>query len=226
MAGCDQFEIEIERRLHGALGEAEGARLATHLSTCARCRAFEATARATEAGMRGAADEAVRGIDWGLVDRAIAAWRLRSIAGVGAWLVLAAVTAGQAWRHRGEPGMAATALLVPGLLLLGFGGFLAFDAVRRGRAARLAPGAALLEALRDELAWRRRVVRRVLAIFPLLTLFFAWQALTVDAPGRRPVLAAAAAVCVVTWLAVWFVKRPRLAREQAALDGASGTPGA
>jgi predicted anti-sigma-YlaC factor YlaD len=50
--GCDEFEVHIEKRLHGALGETEQERLEAHLVGCEACQAYLGAARGAEAGMR------------------------------------------------------------------------------------------------------------------------------------------------------------------------------
>jgi hypothetical protein len=224
MTGCDQFEIETEKRRHGALGVAESRALEAHLSTCERCRAYEAAARRTEAVMRSEAVAVVGEVDWGQVDRAIQAWRRRSTVVLGTWAVLGVLLAAQAWRHAGEPGPAEHASLVAGLFLAALGLRFIVDVVRRKRVAAMARGPLLIDLLRTDLRERRRAIRASLLLFPWLTAFFTWQALADSDAGRRPLLGAAAAISVVAGLAIWFVKRPRLAREQAALDGASERP--
>jgi hypothetical protein len=219
MKGCDHFEIETEKRRHGALGEAESRALQAHLSTCERCRAYEATARRTEAVMRSEAEAVAGVVDWDKVDRAITAWRRRSTVVLGTWAVLGLVLAAQAWRHHGEPGPAEHASLVAGLFLAALGVRFSVDVIRRRRVASMARGPQLLDLLRIDLRERRKAIWASLVLFPLLTAFFLWEALASSDAGRRPLFSVSALICVATWLAVWFVKRPRLAREQAALDG-------
>jgi hypothetical protein len=38
MSACDEFEVAVEMRRHGALGAPEAARLEEHLRACAACR--------------------------------------------------------------------------------------------------------------------------------------------------------------------------------------------
>ena len=71
MAGCEDFEIAIEKRLHGALGDPERRPLEEHLAHCERCRAYEAAARGAEAGMGAEAKAAIAEVDWGRVERGI-----------------------------------------------------------------------------------------------------------------------------------------------------------
>jgi hypothetical protein len=227
MTGCDHFEIETEMLRHQALGEAESRALEVHLSTCERCRAYEAMARRTEAVMRSEAEAVASDVDWGQVDRAIEAWRRRSTVMLGTWAVLVLVLAAQAWRRLVEKGPAEPASLVVAVLLLAIFAFrLVVDVARLRRVAAMARGPRLLDALRADLRERRRAIRVSLVLFPLATAWFAWQALGGADPGRRPLLGAGAIILLGAWLSIWFVKRPRLSREQAVLDGAVERPGA
>lgn len=61
---CEETEVALERRLHGALHPEEEPALAAHLSGCPACRAYERTGRDAEVAMRAVAAEAVRGMDW------------------------------------------------------------------------------------------------------------------------------------------------------------------
>lgn len=59
---CDEFEVQIEMRLHGALPVADA--LEAHLATCASCRAFEDLAKRTEQTMTATVTEEAQQIDW------------------------------------------------------------------------------------------------------------------------------------------------------------------
>ena len=96
MAGCQDFEIAVEKRLHGALGEPEQAPLEEHLARCERCRSYQDAARGAEAGMRSEASAAAAGMDWERVERGIRGGvpaSLRDGAGAvlaGSWVAAAA----------------------------------------------------------------------------------------------------------------------------------------
>jgi hypothetical protein len=75
---CEEFEVAALRRTRGALGPEEAARLAAHLGTCAACRAFAATAEATEAALRDRVDVASSGRDWDALRTSFRARRSRS----------------------------------------------------------------------------------------------------------------------------------------------------
>ncbi len=62
MKGCEDYEVEIEMRLHGALASA--VELDAHLATCASCRAFEELAKRTEKTMSSVAMAEAQTIDW------------------------------------------------------------------------------------------------------------------------------------------------------------------
>jgi len=64
MQTCQDFEIAIEMRLHGALERASEEPLRAHLAGCASCRAFETLATNTEATMTTAAAHELATMDW------------------------------------------------------------------------------------------------------------------------------------------------------------------
>ena len=69
MAGCEAFEIAVEKRLHGAPGDSEEATIEEHLAGCERCPAYQALARGSEAGPRVEASAAAAEVDWARVER-------------------------------------------------------------------------------------------------------------------------------------------------------------
>jgi uncharacterized membrane protein len=218
MAGCDEFGISIERRLHGALGPAEGAALDAHLSTCGRCRTFEAAARRTEAVMRGAADEAARSVDFEAVRAVVERWRRRTrLAGLALLLPFTVALAGLVTAlRRGRPG---EEVLLLGGVVAGLAAVAAVTAlVRARRAARASRLEEVIPLLRRQLARRARVVLLALLILPAQVLWLAWQAGARS--GRGAILMGAlAALTGVAWLALLVWKRPQLERDRALLDG-------
>jgi hypothetical protein len=64
MKGCDEFEVAIEMRLHGALDADASASLTAHLAECPSCRAFEELARGTEKTMTQEAVAHAQAVDW------------------------------------------------------------------------------------------------------------------------------------------------------------------
>jgi len=218
---CDDFEIAIEMRLHGALGGAAAAGLDAHLVTCARCRAFAAAARGTEAAMRDAASEAAKGVDWGAVEAQVARWRRRGWVSAGPAAVTLLVWGAMTWKlhARGDPDV-----WVPVLAALATVLALALAwRKRRADAARMARGGdELLALLRRDLAARRRALVPLLLLLAALTIGMAWRAAVEPGRWASGLLWSMAAAGGVALAAGLLVKRPRLAREQEVLDGLGG----
>ncbi|MDB5213293.1 MAG: hypothetical protein JWO86_1220 [Myxococcaceae bacterium] len=64
MERCDEFEVSIEMRLHGALEAPQTSQLADHLATCASCRAFEDLAKGSENAMNQQTNLHLETLDW------------------------------------------------------------------------------------------------------------------------------------------------------------------
>jgi len=90
------FEIAIERELHGALDAAEAMQLAEHLVGCASCRAYQKTALETETDMEAIGNLFSQGVVWGRL-KATLDERLASERTKFWWLVLANFAAAVAW---------------------------------------------------------------------------------------------------------------------------------
>jgi hypothetical protein len=212
MPSCDDQEIAIEMRLHGALDADASAALDAHLSTCQRCRAFEASARNAEAIMREGAQAAMETVDWGLVDRAIVRWRWRTLALGFAVVAIVAYAAEGLMDGQQEP-------VETGLLILVFAA-LGGEVWRRARSfTRAGRNADTIELLRQDLDARGRAIDRSLLVFPLMSALFAWRSVEHGEVQTMPL--SLAVIGIVTTAYVWFVKRPALARARAEL----GRPG-
>jgi hypothetical protein len=88
---CDEFEVDIERRRHGALDAAGAERLDRHLEDCPACRAYQQLVTSSEDVMSGSAMESLQSINWSLLESRLArarAWRRWS-----PWLAVAALAA-------------------------------------------------------------------------------------------------------------------------------------
>lgn len=66
---CDTFEINLERRAHGAVEGDEAAALDAHLAGCERCRGFAALVSETEARLRSEAGEAATDLPWAAIEQ-------------------------------------------------------------------------------------------------------------------------------------------------------------
>lgn len=64
MERCEDFEVNIEMRLHGALDAPAAEHLALHLATCASCRSFEQLARGSENAMNQQTNLHLQTLDW------------------------------------------------------------------------------------------------------------------------------------------------------------------
>jgi anti-sigma factor RsiW len=64
MTRCDEFEVQLEKALHGALREDERVELQAHLAGCPSCRAFQTVVRTTEEHMAAAALTQAATVNW------------------------------------------------------------------------------------------------------------------------------------------------------------------
>lgn len=64
MERCEEFEVGIEMRLHGALDVHQADALVSHLATCASCRAFEDLAKGSENAMNQQSHLHLQTLDW------------------------------------------------------------------------------------------------------------------------------------------------------------------
>ena len=69
--GHTEFEVAIERQLHGALDESGATRLAEHLVGCASCREYRRTAMEMERDMQASGDVFEKGVTWGRLKAAL-----------------------------------------------------------------------------------------------------------------------------------------------------------
>jgi hypothetical protein len=215
---CDEHEIDVERRAHGALGPEEARALDEHLAGCERCRAFAALVGGVDAGLRGAAEEAARAVRWDVVERRLGerARRMRR----ARWLVPVALLATAA---------VAFALGLPaGGALVMAGGAVATTVAARALAARWLAELARAEASREGLlAFSRKqvdaelraarvgsVALAALAVAQVAVL----EVLGPPTAGGRAAVVAGAALLLVTAAALGLREAPRLRRERAELS--------
>jgi hypothetical protein len=228
MPGCEHFEVEIEKRVHGALEGAGRAGLDAHLAGCAGCRAYEARARSAEAAMHGEASAAARAVDWAGVERAVRRWRRRNRVLLGATLGTSLGALAVLSRRAGGEGRPAAVTIAAGVAVL----LLALAAAVRlllwgaaGRAGprgmdRAAPGE-VLSIVRADLRRRARLLPLVAAVVAVQGLFLAGLAIARAEGGRTAMaLGIAAAVSLGAAALVLGPKRAAVRRDLAALEGA------
>jgi hypothetical protein len=220
MNGCEEFEVDIERRLHGALGEVEQARLEEHLAGCAGCRAYQGAARGAEAGMRARAGAAAAETDWSRVERGIRGGVHARVRMLAAAVGMAGYLAGMVWLSTSPPMREARLLrMLPALgILVVLVAFVAAYSARR--LVALADRDEMLETYRALVAanvrWARRMQWAIAAIVALML----YKALTGTAGSFDPAVyyGGLALPAAATWLYLRRVKLPRAEREARDLE--------
>ena len=215
MAGCEDFEIAIEKRLHGALGEPERAPLEEHLAHCQRCRAYEAAARGAEAGMSQRARAAVAEVDWARVERGIRGGvhaSLRMLAGAvlaGAWVALVAWLSAPPELRSGRmlrvlPAMGIVVVLVA--LVAGYSARRLVAMVDRGE---------MLDTYRQMVGANLQWARRMQWALAALLAFFLYKAITGQAATYDPQVyyGGLSLPLAGLWVYLRHVKVPRAQRE-------------
>lgn len=216
MTSCDDFEVAIEQRLHGALDPDPAGRLAQHLSSCDACRAFEAAARELEQAMRTQAADAIRDVDWSELGRNVERWRKQMLAGVWkglAAVIVAAPLVGLVFGHR----HIATGLIA-GLAVVVWGRIVARRSIAEVREVDHAPGP-LLVLLRSQLDKLIKIEKQNALVLPFFTLIPVGGLLAGQlTPWRIAGTAMLMLLFVALALRSRFVVLPRLLRERAELE--------
>ena len=218
--GCEPFQIAVERGLHGALPDREREALARHLAGCEACRAYEAAAREAEEAMAANAEEALRGVDWGRVERGIREGIWSAMRGLVAAVLGGAGIALLLWwtsspAFRAERMLRAAAALGVGVSLVA-----AVLGVAAWRLQRLARGPEMLATYRDGVRARVAIGRWLPRATLPLAGWLAWLGATreterVNAPVYYGVLAV---VVAGAGLYARWVKLPAARRELAELE--------
>jgi len=224
MAGCDEFEIAIERWIHGALAPPERPALEAHLAGCERCRAYEAAAREAEAALRAEASAAVADVDWARLDGARRAGVPPAVRTLGAAVIAAGWVAGVVWLST-TPGLRADRMVraLPTVCILVVLVALVAGYSARRLVARVDQGEAL-EAYRHvvlaDLTWARRMQWATAALLA----FFLYKALTGSAGPFDPAVyyGGLGLPLAAAWLHLRRVKVPRAEREARDLTPAPG----
>jgi hypothetical protein len=188
MNGHDDFEVQVEMRLHGALDAAGSAALDAHLASCASCRRFEALAKETETTMRTQAAETIGQVDWARVlagVREVRAYHASALARMATlWAAFTLALALVAWPHSARQ-LAWEAAVAAALAVAcsEVGPLTAWLRLRRARQAERTP-AEMLAFLRSDLDRRIREIRAARALYTALAVavngLFIWIGLSRD----------------------------------------------
>jgi Putative zinc-finger len=217
MTSCDDFEVAIEQRLHGALESDPAVRLAQHLSSCDACRAFEAQSRELEQTMRTHAANAIRDVDWNVLARNLERWKKQMLAGAWKGLVAVIVAVPLLALVFGQRYIATS--LVAGLGVVVWGWLRTRRSIAAAREVEHEPGS-LLALLRAQLDRLIRIEKQNALVLPFFTLVPIYGLL--QAGELTPWRIAGAAMLVLLFVALAlrsrFVLLPRLLRERAELE--------
>jgi hypothetical protein len=214
MERCEDFEVKIEMRLHGALDAPEAADLASHLATCASCTAFERLAKGSENAMNQQTNLHLQTLDWDALWKRTKTFfdtqtRQRALSSAVVVFAMAPMMMLM------EDTVLHSALLLVGswaaaitLRILSSKQKLAAVAKYEGNTGEL------LFSYRRELEDRLRATRRVLLVVPVLAGVFAFR-LTHPFETTRQWMGLAGVLLVSLFAIayVWLVRRPPIARE-------------
>jgi hypothetical protein len=188
MAGCEAFEIAVEKRLHGAPGDSEGAILEEHLAGCESCRGYQALVRSSEASMRVEASAAAAEVDWARVERElqgrVRAWPswLAGAVLAGAWMALFAWLSAPPAMSQGR-----TLRTLPAIaILVVLAGIVA--GYRSRRLVALVDQGEMLVTYRGVLAANLQWARRMKWALAALLAFFLYRALAGESASFDPLV--------------------------------------
>lgn len=219
MERCEDFEVKIEMRLHGALSAPEAAVLASHLATCASCTAFERLAKGSENAMNQHTSLHLQTLDWDALWRRTQTFfatqtrqrALSSAVVVFAMAPMMILMEDTVWRS--------TLLLV--------GSWIVAITLRMVSSKRKLAAVSkyegntgeLLVFYRRELEDRLRATRAVLVVLPILAVFMAVRLTHPLETLQQGIGFAGVVVVSLAGLAyVWLVRRPPIARELRQLE--------
>lgn len=216
MERCEDFEVSIEMRLHGALDAraAQTTQLVAHLATCASCRAFEALARGSENAMNQQTNLHLQTLDWdGLWKRTRTFFDTSSRQHVVSSAVVVLALAPMMMLMENDVAGSAALLLTSWALAIAWR---MWSARQRLAAVAKYEGdtGELIFFYRSELEQRLRSTRSVLFMLPLFAVFVAFRITHPFTTTSQWIGFAGLGVVILSALAyVWWVRRPRVARE-------------
>jgi hypothetical protein len=227
MSGCEQFEIAVERRIHGALPEPDRAPLDLHLAGCQACQTYEAAARESQADLGAEARGAIAGLDWGRVEREIRGGVPGSLRMLAAAALAGTWVAAVAWvsalpgstPDRMLRALPATGIVV--VLVVLVAGYSARRLVAQvGRGEVLATS---LQMAAANLQWASRMRWAIAALLA----FFLYRALTGQSSTYDPPVyfGGLSVPLAGLWIYLRHVKIPRAGREVRDLDPGGGAVG-
>lgn len=219
---CEEFEIAVERKLHGASTPEEDAALARHLATCERCGAYAEQAARTRSGLSTLTLEARGDVRWGTLETRLRrhGWlrvrRTMLLAGSVGFVTIALATWGLS-----APGRRLEHTLVQVGVVVVIVAVRIAGLVRRARHAdRIVERTDFFALYRKELASDiRRITRARWIALVLVVAMIAFGALAPHlTPHGRAVFYAFGAIVAGVWTQRLLVGLPHLRRELAALD--------
>ncbi len=221
---CNEWELRIERRGHGALAADDAGELDAHLAECAPCSAYAGLARGMERTMQTAGAELGEKIDWARVRAGVDQGARRAQRELWAVAVYAiGITAVWVLIPPWQKALASPALVTVLVAAIIPAAVLCAIALRHARGRALSAGAArtsngaALGWMREELDARIRERRNVLFLEVAICALLAVVALLEQIPDEGAFrLFFVAGVAVVFGDAAWTAFRalPRLQRER------------
>ena len=226
---CDGYEIAIEMRRHGAADEEASRRLDAHLEGCDRCRAYERLASGSDEALRGRTGDVAARVDWDGLRRRVTAGsqnaQRAALLGSALWAVLL----GGLWLDRAAvakvPFLEPLPQVLPVLVALTLFGIVlnagrVLQALDRQRELEEAGSTTLfLATYRRELGRALRLGRWACGLTLLLMPLAAWRWSRFHGPFDTHARVALLGQLGLLGLALllFFVRRPRLQREDAEL---------
>jgi anti-sigma factor RsiW len=200
MGGHDQFEIGIERRLHGDSSPQESAALDAHLAGCEACRVFEATARRTEDAMQQRAAAVLEGYDWNRIEARVRSMRARVRNRPLRILIFSAIlftlleVVVVIPEHRPQTRMLGVAVAFTAFSVFSY----FFNRERERAAARAADSRVeLLIFYQSELDWRIRIETIARALIPVFVAAGIWKGVSLIRDGEVRAGAFMTALCAL-----------------------------
>jgi predicted anti-sigma-YlaC factor YlaD len=219
-ASCESFEILIERERYGAASSEERAELATHLTTCERCRVYAETAERARRGLAAMANAPTPALDWAKLETRLRDEGRRRLRRTFLLALIGPIAVALSIWGLPHPGAPIDAALVAAII----GARIAVDVVRTRRLARPMERGEFFSVHRQELARqiRRLAILRWVAlavIVVILGLAVAMPELTVRG---RIVFVALGAIVAAVWAERLFVGLPSLRRELSMIEQGPG----